>query len=136
MKGRVRVTAIRVIALCMASALFLIALRSQRPELAALFSLAVGAVVLMMLREPFTEIVAQFRNVLNSTMMDGQTASIVLKATGIAILSELGVQICIDSGESAMAGRIRLAARIVTLSMALPLIGQIAESLSSLLSFF
>ena len=53
--------AVRVIALCMGAALFSVSLRMHRPELAALFSLAVGAVALWMLREPFTEIVAAVR---------------------------------------------------------------------------
>ena len=60
----------------------------------------------------------------------------MLRAAGIPVLSELGVQVCCDSGESAMAGRIRLAARVILVGMALPIVGEIFESISSLLSLF
>ena len=128
--------AVRVIALCMGAALFSVSLRMHRPELAALFSLAVGAVALWMLREPFTEIVAAVRQLAESSSDGGQTSTVVLRAAGITVLSELGVQVCCDSGESAMAGRIRLAARVILVGMALPVAGEIFESISSLLSLF
>ena len=128
--------AVRVIALCMGAALFSISLRMHRPELAALFSLAVGVVALWMLHEPFAGIVAAVRQLAESSMDGGQTAAVVLRAAGITVLSELGVQVCCDSGESAMAGRIRLAARVILVGMALPIVGEIFESISSLLSLF
>lgn len=128
--------AVRVIALCMGAALFSASLRMHRPELAALFSLAVGVVALWMLREPFAGIVAAVRQLAESSMDGGQTAGVVLRAAGITVLSELGVQVCCDSGESAMAGRIRLAARVILVGMALPIVGEIFESISSLLSQF
>lgn len=128
--------AVRVIALCMGAALFSVSLRMHRPELAALFSLAVGVVALWMLREPFAGIVAAVQQLAESSMDGGQTAAVVLRAAGITVLSELGVQVCCDSGESAMAGRIRLAARVILVGMALPIVGEIFESISSLLSLF
>lgn len=128
--------AVRVIALCMGAALFSVSLRMHRPELAALFSLAVGMVALWMLREPFAGIIAAVRQLAESSMDGGQTAAVVLRAAGITVLSELGVQVCFDSGESAMAGRIRLAARVILVGMALPIVGEIFESISSLLSLF
>ena len=128
--------AVRVIALCMGAALFSVSLRMHRPELAALFSLAVGAVAQWMLREPFAEIVTAVRRLAESSTDGGQTAAVVLRAAGITVLSELGVQVCCDSGESAMAGRIRLAARVILVGMALPIVGEIFEFISSLLSLF
>ena len=99
-------------------------------------SLAVGVIALWMLRAPFAEIVAAVRQLAESSMDGGQTAAVVLRAAGITVLSELGVQVCCDSGESAMAGRIRLAARVILVGMALPIVGEIFESISSLLSLF
>ena len=70
--------AVRVIALCMGAALFSVSLRMHRPELAALFSLAVGVVALWRLREPFAEFVAAVRQLAESSMDGGQTAAIVM----------------------------------------------------------
>ena len=59
-------------------------------------------------------------------------AQVLTRAVGISIIAELGVQICQDAEQSALAGRIRLAARLTMLAMALPLAREIAESLSLL----
>ena len=67
------------------------------------------------------------------TALESNQTAMILKAAGIAIISELGVQICCDAGESALAGRIRLATRMVMLGMAMPLVMEIADSVGAVL---
>ena len=128
--------AIRVIVLCLAAAMLSAAIRVQRPELALALSLAVGIAAMLMAREPLEKIVTAFRELLRLAALDGESASIVLKAAGVAILSELGVQVCSDAGESALAGRIRLVTRVTMLGMAMPLVGQVMDGLSDVLGKF
>lgn len=128
--------AVRVIVLCIAAALLCTVLRVHRPELALAMSLAVGLMVMLMVLDPVTEVASQLRRFLHFASLEGEGASIVLKAAGIAILSELGVQICCDAGESALAGRIRLVSRLTMLGLSMPLVGQIMDGLSSLLGSF
>lgn len=108
-------------------------LRTQRPEMAAMVSLAVGLAALMMTLDDARTLSDGIQRFLSLASINGQTSQIVLKATGITILTELGVQICQDAGESAMAGRIRLASRVVMLGMAMPLILEIADCVGMLL---
>lgn len=128
--------AVKVIVLCVAAALLCTALRAHRPEIALALSLTVGLMVMLMVIDPVTEAASQLRRFLQFASLEAEGASIVLKAAGIAILSELGVQICCDAGESALAGRIRLVSRLTMLGLAMPLVGQIMDGLSSLLGSF
>ena len=59
-------------------------------------------------------------------MPDGDVAALVLKGAGIAVVSELGTQLCADAGERALAGRIALAARLATLGLCAPMLSCIA----------
>lgn len=120
-------TAVRIVLLCIGAALVCTMLRVHRPEMATAVSLAVGVAALLMTGEALGEFSETIRHFLAAASMGTETTKIVLKAAGISILSELGVQICCDAGESALAGRIRLACRVVMLGMALPLITRVVD---------
>lgn len=126
-------TAIRILLLCLGAAMICAMLRAHRPEMATAVSLAVGLAALLMTQDAFSELSSGVSRFVAMASMDGETSAIVLKAAGITILTELGVQICCDAGETALAGRIRLASRVVMLGMAMPLILQIVDSIGALL---
>ena len=124
---------VRVITLCVVSAILCSALRTQRPEIAAAVSLAAGLAALSML---FAEarVVHDLASLIERVRaVDGEAASAIVKAAGIAILAELGAQICIDSGERALAGRIALASRVAMLGLCVPLLAEIAAQIKGLL---
>ena len=122
--------AIQWIGLCIAAALICAMLRVQRPELATVVSLAVGMAALVMLalrvRAMLPELeclTALFES------MDGEAVTVLLRAAGITIIAELGGQLCRDAGESAMAGRVALIARISILALCVPMAARLVESL-------
>ena len=127
--------AVRLMALCLAVAMICAILRPVRPELAMAVTLGAGAAILgalaLMLREALPQLDA-LRDMF--TASDDALRSTALRAVGIAFLAELGMQICEDAGESAMAGRIALVFRVATLGMCLPLVLKLAESLSEILA--
>ncbi len=126
-------TAVRIVVLCLAAAMVCASLRAQRPEMATAISLAVGVAALLMTSDAIAAMSGGFHQFLQMAALEGERAEIILRAAGIAIISELGVQICCDAGETALAGRIRLAARIAMLGMAMPLIAEIADAVTSVL---
>ena len=120
--------AIQWIGLCVAAALICAMLRPQRPELATGISLAVGAAALTMLalrlRAALPELAgltALFQS------MDGDAVTAMLRAAGITILAELGGQLCRDAGETALAGRIGLIARVAILALCVPVASRLVE---------
>ena len=120
---------LKVTALCVAVAMICAALRLQRPELATAVSLAAvsrrwpwpGR------RWPGPGWLEAFRQLLGQ---DDDVAAVVLKGAGIAVVSELGTQLCADAGERALAGRIALAARLATLGLCAPMLSRIAGLVS------
>ena len=117
----------RVIALCVAAAMICSGIRVQRPEIATAVSLAAGIAVLALLHAELiqsSEWVVRFRELLSS---EEDIAVLMLRAAGIAVLSELGGQLCVDCGERALAGRIALAARVTMLGLCAPVLVEIVE---------
>ena len=124
---------LKVAALCVAVAMICSALRLQRPEMATAVSLAAGLAVLTLL---FGEIrqagswLDVFRTLMGS---DGDLTATILKGAGIAVVSELGAQLCADAGESALAGRVTLASRIAMLGLCAPLLKELTGLLGKAL---
>lgn len=66
-------------------------------------------------------IVSVFRNLAEIGRLDSALLEILLKATGIGVLTEFVVLICNDSGNSAMGKGIQLLGSVVVLWLSLPL---------------
>ena len=124
-------TAVYIVLLSVGTALVCAMLRPQRPEMAMLLSLAAGLAALLLTGDALADMADVIRRFLTLTSIREEGASVILKAAGLTILCELGGQICSDAGESALAGRIRLACRVVMLGMAAPFIAQIMDAVAS-----
>lgn len=59
--------------------------------------------------------------------------STMLKVTGIAYIAEFGVQACKDAGENAIASKVELGAKILILSLCVPVVMNLLELLASIL---
>jgi len=125
--------ALRIVVLCIAAAILCSSLRAQRPEIAAAVSLAVGVAALILTGNALSTAVNGARQIAAFFSVDGETTALLFKAAGITIISELGVQICSDAGEAALAGRIRLATRFVMVGMAMPAVQELLDCAQRLL---
>ena len=58
---------------------------------------------------------------------------ILVKITGIAFLTELAVSICKDSGESAIASKVDLGGKVIIVTMSIPIISSMLETILKIL---
>ena len=65
---------------------------------------------------------------INSTFL-----SIILKSTGIAILTEFAVSICNDSGESAIANKIEIGSKVIIIYLSIPIISSLLEIITKIM---
>lgn len=126
-------TAIRIVVLCVAAAMICTVLRTQRPEFAMVMSLTVGIASVLMTEQAFGAVSEGVKRFSEMALAGSEYSPLIFRAAGIVVISELGVQVCCDAGESALAGRIRLTTRVVMLGMAMPLVMDIMESVGSVL---
>lgn len=106
----------------------------QSKELSLLLTLAVCVLLsLAVLRflEPVTEFLGQLRRIGD---LGTDAVSILLKAAGIGILSELASLICADAGESAMGKGLQLLSNAAILWLSLPLFQQILTLIEGVLT--
>ena len=107
------------------AAFLAVVLRAQRPELALGLSLTAGILVLGLVLGELAPLAATLRRMTALGGLADSSFSVVLRAAGVCLVTQLTADTCRDAGESALAGKAELAGRFVLLLMSLPLFEQI-----------
>ena len=107
--------------------------KEYRPEFKIYVSLIVGIIIFFIVADKLYEFINLIRNLSARLNVDNKFIEILLKITGISILVEFAVSICKDSGESAIASKIDLGGKIIILSISIPIVTALLETLVNLL---
>ena len=126
-------TVVRAVLLAVAGALVCALIRVQRPEFRMAVSIAAGLVILVGSVDEISVGLEAIRSLTGQSGLEADTAGMLIRATGIALIAEFGAQLCRDADESALAGRVELAGRAALLGLAAPLIAGLTGRLSALL---
>ena len=108
-------------------------IKKQSPDMALLLGIAACCAVLTASLTAITEVTDFLQSLLTYTGLDGGVVSVVLKATGVAILSKLASDVCRDAGESALASSVEVCGSVTVLCIALPLIKAVMQMINSLI---
>ena len=127
-------TALRVIALCIAAALVCTTLRAAHPQVAAVAALAAGAGALMLSMGDLSRFASALRTLEQTAEAGGANGTWLVKLCGLVLVAELASDLCRDAGEAALAKRIDMGVRLSVAAAALPLASQILERISELVA--
>lgn len=116
---------VAVVGALLCAAFLAAVLRTQRPELAMGLSLAAGLLTVGLMLGRVAPLAAALRRMIALGGLTEGTFSVVLRAAGVCLVTQLAADTCRDAGESALAGKAELAGRFVLLLMSLPLFEQI-----------
>ena len=124
---------VKIIGVGLIALVIIIILKQYKPEFSVYVSIIAGIVILFMVMGKLTSIINILSNLSNKTTAGNEFLKILLKITGIAILTEFAVSICKDSGESAIASKIDLGGKIIIISISIPIITALLELIISIL---
>jgi len=123
----------KIAAFAVISAIIAVMLRQYRPEIALQISIAAGLLILLAVMEQITGVLSTVSEIAHEYGIDESGLTTIFKVIGISYLAQFAADTCRDSGESALAGKVELAAKILILTLALPIIKILLESVNSLL---
>lgn len=124
---------VQVIGLGLIASVLVIILREYRPELAMQVSLVAGVIIMLMV---INHVIGAVQVITEAAVMAGVNLiylQTLLRVIGIAYLAEFGAQVCRDAGEGSIASRIELAAKVIILVMAVPIVVEVMDSIISLI---
>lgn len=103
------------------------------PEYAPFAQIAAVIAVLLSVTGIIENAVVYFSDFISSGVIDSAYAVIVFKALLVAVIAQFGAELCRDSGNSALAFSLETAAKIIILSMSLPMLKNLADITAGLL---
>ena len=117
----------------MAAVVMWIILSKQGKEYALLLSVGACALILLaMFRflEPVLDLMKQLQSLGN---LQPEWLNVMLKATGIGLIVEMGTLICTDAGNAALGKGVQILASVAVLWLSLPLMRALLELVQTIL---
>ena len=124
---------IKIIGIGLIALVIAIILKQYRPEYAIYVSIIAGVLILVLTMEKFSGIINLLKSISNKTYINKQFLGILLKITGIAIITEFAVSICSDAGEKAIASKIEIGSKVIIVAMSIPIISSLLELIIEIL---
>lgn len=124
---------VKIIGVGLVALILIIILKQYKPEFTIYASIIAGAIILLMVMDKLYSIINLLSNISQKVGIGNEFLKIILKITGIAILTEFAVSVCKDSGESAIASKIDLGGKIIIISISIPIITALLELVISIL---
>lgn len=123
----------KIIGVGLTALIIIIILKQYKPEFAIYVSIISGIVIFFMLISKFASIISILTNLSDKIGIGSEFLKILLKITGIAILTEFAVSICKDFGETAIANKIELGGKVIIVSISIPIITALLELILQIL---
>ncbi len=122
-----------IVAIGIIGAVLSVTIKSTRPELALMTSLATGIILLLYTSDTLGNVINQFGEIVSKSGVDEGYFKIALKSCAIAYITEFSSALCKDAGENAIAVKTEFAGKITILFISLPIILSFLTSISDLL---
>ena len=124
---------IKIIGIGFISLISIIILKQYKPEFALYISLVSGIIIIFMVLSQLTEIINLLSSISDKSGISKEFLKLLLKMTGIAILTEFAISTCKDAGENSIASKIEIGSKIIIVSMSIPIISSLLETISKLI---
>lgn len=120
---------IKIIGIGLIAVIIVIILKQYKPEFTVYVSICAGAIILGLVMTRLSGIIQLLTELSNKVSDTNGFLTVLIKITGIAFLTEFAVSICKDSGESAIASKVDLGGKVIIISMSIPIISALLETI-------
>lgn len=123
---------LKIIGIGFTTLVITIVLKEYKKEY-AIYSTLIGGAIILFVSMDTVKVIIDFIRDLSIQGYNYEFINLLLKITGIAILTEYAVNICKDSGENSIANKIDFGGKIIIISLSIPVISSSLETLTKLL---
>lgn len=124
---------VKIAGIGLISLIVIVVIKQYRPEFAVYVSIIAGLLIMGFVISKLSGIVEILKTLTNKASLNSSFLGILIKITGIAILTEFTTSICKDSGEGAIATKVDLGGKIIIMAMSIPIISSLLETILKIL---
>lgn len=112
---------LQLAAVCVCISVLALTLKNMKSEMGQLLSVAATVMVMAAILPYISVIISAMRELSAFGSVGEKYLTPILKITGIAYISQIGSELCADSGENSLAKRVESAGKIAITVIALPI---------------
>ncbi len=124
---------IKIIGIGLIALILIIIIKQYKPEFAVYISIIAGIIILILSASNISGVINLLKDISSRASINSKFLEIILKITGIAILTEFAVSLCEDFGEKAIASKVDIGGKVIIITMSLPIISSLLETIMRIL---
>ena len=123
----------QIIGVGLIALIIIVIIKQYRAEFTIYVSLIAGAIILVLIMDKISAIISLLSSLSSKTAVNNQFLVLLIKITGIAFLTEFATSICKDAGETAIASKVDMGGKVIIISMSIPIIASLLETIVQIL---
>lgn len=110
----------KILGLGLISAVLCVFIKNTKPEFSLLLSIITSVVLILFILPHFRQVIFELKEISELISINNAYFVPVFKVIGIAYITQIGGELCRDSGENAIASKIELAGKIAIIIITIP----------------
>ncbi|MED1094474.1 MULTISPECIES: stage III sporulation protein AD [Bacillus] len=127
---------IQIVGLGLIATFLSLIVKEQKPTFAFMIVVFTGCAIFLYLVDQIYELIRMIEKIAVNANVNMMYMETILKIIGIAYIAEFGAQLTKDAGQGAIASKIELGGKILILTMAIPILTVIIETVIGLIPAF
>lgn len=123
---------LKIVGFAIVATVLVIIIKEQKPEIAVVLTCASAILIMMYAMSKMSGIIDMLNKLVETSSINKEFLTIILKVTGIAYIVEFGKNVCIDAGQSAIATKLEMAGKVIIVVLSFPLINALLTIVSGL----
>jgi len=124
---------LKISAFALIATVVIVLIKKEKKEIGVTISIFAAAVIAIYGIIKLEDIVNLIFDLAKNAGVSSKYLEIILKVVGIAYIIELTKDVCVDSGETALAGKVEMAGKIMIVASTVPIISGVVEVINKLL---
>lgn len=125
---------VSVCGVAIVAAVSAIALKKNAPETSVVIAISAGVIIFISVLSGITPLVNEVYKLINNSGVSIEYGEILLKTVGICLACQFTSDSCRDAGQSSLATRVELAAKVTVVIISIPLFEKILSVATGLLT--
>ncbi|MDU5111865.1 MAG: stage III sporulation protein AD [Clostridium sp.] len=124
---------VKIVAFALVALFIFLMLKDRRSDVAILVSLVAGILLFIFIISSISDVLNFIKDISNKAKVDVVYIGLVLKILAISYLATFCSEICKDAGACSIASKVEFSAKILILTLAIPILMAVLESILQIL---
>jgi len=124
---------LKVVSFALAALFIFLLFKDKRSDIAVLISLLAGVILFVSILTSITDVISFIKDISSKANIDIVYIGVVLKILAISYLATFCSEICKDAGAASIASKVEFSAKILILTLAIPILMAVLQSILQIL---